>query len=115
MSEPSSRAPRNSVILYAAVAMDGADPVECRVRNLSASGACIDDSAALRAGQRVVVEMGALRRLEADVMWVARGFAGLRFDVAVDLAAARRPRNKGAVSAQAGWIGNLSHAYRRSA
>ncbi|WP_162242967.1 PilZ domain-containing protein [Sphingomonas sp. Leaf412] len=103
------------MILYAAVTREGGAAVDCRVRNLSSTGACIDDAAALRPGQRATVQMGALRPMGADVMWVERGFAGLRFDGAVDLAAARRPRSKTVVAAQAGWIGNLGDAYRRSA
>ena len=115
MSDASSRPPRASVILYAAVSRGEAAPVECRVRNLSTSGACIDDQASLEPGESVRVAMGTLRPLTAEVMWVARGFAGLQFDRAIDIAAARQPRSRAVAASGAGWLGGMSNPYRRKA
>lgn len=108
---------RSSVILYAQVT-DQHGPVECRVRNLSPLGACIDNTAGLAPGQTVRVLMGALREMEAEVMWAKPTLAGLRFDRPVDLATARRPRNAAAPakqpgSAATGWLTNIHDAYHR--
>ena len=112
MTDSPARAPRSSVILYALVRADGRGDCECRVRNLSATGACIDNNGRLVVGQRITVDMGTLHDLPATVMWAERSRAGLHFDVTVDLAAARRPRGKApATAAHAGWIDNMSNAY----
>ena len=108
------RPARSSVILYADVARDGADAVACRVRNLSATGACVDNQAELAEGDRVIVAMGVITPVAADVVWAKPTLAGLRFDREVDLAAARTPRKTGK-AASAGWIGGLDDPYRRRA
>lgn len=107
-----ARPPRASVILYASIGRDGT-AVECRVRNLSTVGACVDNVANLAAGEEVRVVMGTLRPLSAKVMWVERGFAGLRFDRAIDIAMARQPRSKAATATSSGWLAGMTHAYHR--
>ncbi|KQM57159.1 MULTISPECIES: PilZ domain-containing protein [unclassified Sphingomonas] len=110
-----SRPRRDSVFLKARV--ESSDlVVECRVRNLSESGACIDDPVHLPCDGRVLVTMGTLHHLEGRVRWAQDGRAGLLFDHAqVDVAAARRPR--GAVPPAprhlAGWLSNMHSPYRR--
>ncbi len=106
---------RDSVILNARVeAIDAA--VECRVRNLSETGACIDNVADLPSDGRVLVTMGLLHHIEGRVRWAADGRAGLQFDqTRVDVAAARRPRGTVAPPPRhvAGWLSNMHSPYRR--
>ncbi len=115
-SDPSCPRPRrDSVILNARIeAIDRV--VECRVRNLSETGACIDDPAGLPPDGRVLVTIGALHHIEGQVRWTHAGRAGLHFTSGrIDIAAARRPR--GAVTPvpqnRAGWLDNLYSPYRR--
>lgn len=109
---PLPRSRRSSVILYADIATPRATAVSCRVRNLSATGACVDNAAGLVEGDRVRVAMGVLAPLDARVIWAKPTLAGLRFASEVDLAAARAPRKTGQTVA-AGWIGRLDDPYRR--
>lgn len=110
MSIPPVREPRSSVILYALI--EGAESAaECRVRNLSATGACIDNTAGLAAGEKIRVTMGTLMRLAAEVVWVKAPLAGLHFDQHIDLAAARRPRGVAAAQPSAGWMGGMRNPY----
>ena len=115
MSDSPPREPRSSVILYARV--DHRErAVEARVRNLSITGACIDNPGELTKGDEVAVTMGSLQELPAEVMWTSATLAGLHFTKgAIDLAEARKPRDRGATAAKAsaGWINNIHHAYRR--
>lgn len=103
---------RASVILYADIDTARAAGTSCRVRNLSVTGACIDNVAGLHDGERVRVTMGVLAPVDAEVIWSKPHLAGLRFDGEVDLAAARTPRRAGQ-AASAGWIGGLDDPYRR--
>ena len=108
-----ARDKRSGVILRAAIEIDGLT-VERRVRNLSERGACVDNDGDLVAGTTVIVTMGRLERLVAEIMWVKPALAGLRFRRSVDLDAARKPRGTGAV-AGAGWMADIGHAYRKRA
>ncbi len=106
---------RDSVFLKARV--ESSDiVVECRVRNVSESGACIDDPVHLPRDGRVLVTMGTLHHLEGRVRWSHDGRAGVLFDSAhIDVAAARRPR--GAIEPVpqhlAGWLSQMHSPYRR--
>jgi len=103
---------RESVMLRAMVWTASArTPSEHRIRNLSLSGACILHSGKLTRGDRIRVTIGQAHDLDAVVMWVAEGAAGIRFEEPIDLAAARRSRSAGI--AQAGWIGGMRDVYRR--
>lgn len=109
------RARRDSVILNARI--ETADRVvECRVRNLSQTGACIDNAGNLNPGDRVLVTMGMVHHVEASVRWARDGRAGLHFEGAlIDIGAARRPRGTVAAAPRtvAGWLDNLHSPYRR--
>lgn len=110
-----SRPRRASVFLTARV--ESSDRVaECRVRNLSESGVCIDDPMQLRPGERVLVTMGTLHHLEGCIRWARDGRAGLAFENGhIDVAAARRPRGAVAAVPQhlAGWLSQMHNPYRR--
>ncbi|KQN71812.1 hypothetical protein ASE90_02270 [Sphingomonas sp. Leaf67] len=106
---------RHSVILNARIETHG-QVVECRVRNLSETGTCIDNLADLAAGDRVLITMGTVHHVEATVRWVDNGRAGLHFEgVTVDIAAARRPRGTVVPASRtvAGWLDNIHSPYRR--
>ncbi|PXA97480.1 PilZ domain-containing protein [Nostoc sp. 3335mG] len=111
----SARSRRDSVILNARI--ETVDRVfECRVRNLSQTGACIDNVGALRAGDRIAVTMGMVHHVEATVRWANGSRAGLHFeDIQIDLAAARRPRGVLAEKPRtvAGWLEHMHSPYRR--
>lgn len=113
MSDASNpeRAKRSGVIIRADVLADG-KRAERRVRNLSLTGACLDHDGELTKGQRLKVAMGRLQDLDAEVMWAKDKLAGVRFDDEIDLDAARAPR--GAGKAQAGWMTDINHAYRKT-
>lgn len=106
------REKRNSVIVRALVMAVGIAPAERRVRNLSRSGACLEHDGTLKAGMTVLMQMGALQDLAAEVMWVTDRLAGVRFAQDVDLDAARKPRGVATVP-RAGWIVDADDPYRR--
>ncbi len=113
MTEPTeqTREKRSGVILRATVVRHGDEPAERRVRNLSATGACIEHDGELEPGMALVMAMGAIPLLRAEVMWVRDQLAGVRFDRTVSLDAARRPRGPGKIGA--GWMDALRDGYRK--
>ncbi|MFS0772601.1 PilZ domain-containing protein [Sphingomonas sp. 1P08PE] len=104
--------PKRSGVIIRADVLAADRRVERRVRNLSVTGACLDHGGELVVGQRVQVSMGRLQDMTAEVMWATDKLAGIRFDDQIDLDAARAPR--GAGRAQAGWMTDINHAYRRA-
>ena len=112
---PADREARVSVIIRALIEAPNLS-VDRRIRNLSRSGACCDNMGDLKAGMRVLVSMGALTQIHAEVMWANERLAGLRFDgLPVNLDAARKPRSAvPPVSAPgAGWLAQIDDPYRR--
>lgn len=99
---PGPREARESVFLSALVTRFGAAaPTRHRVRNLSASGACIDQADVLRQGQTIVVDVGQLAEVGATVRWVDGGLAGLQFAQQIRMDAAKtRPKP---AHVQQGW------------
>lgn len=136
MATPPDRAPRSSVFLYARVEAEP-DPIDCRVRNISEQGACIDNSIALTDGAHLHLSIGAVGHIEADVAWSKDERAGLHFHRSIDVAAARLPRSKAKAAAtgvavprssaaadrppppapsqeiHAGWMQHIRDPYRR--
>lgn len=115
MTETTSetRDKRNGVILHATIEVANRQ-IERRVRNLSKYGACIDHDGELEAGMTVAVAMGSLDDLVGTVMWAKPTLAGLRFDRAIDLDAARARRTAATkVVPRAGWITDLRPAYHK--
>lgn len=99
-----------------------------RVRDLSGNGARLDNAAALRPGETILITVGSLAAVGATVKWVAEGAAGLKFFEPIDPDAAR---SKTIVKAPpvrhdlaptrpsperearlAGWLSHLESAYR---
>lgn len=105
------RSKRSSVILKALVQSGGApDGTERRIRNLSPGGACLDHAGELSIGETVVLHMGEVGDLAAEVVWATERLAGLRFERDVDLDAARRHRSA-APALRSGWMADMNHAY----
>lgn len=108
----SPRAKRSSVILKAVVRSGGAPSgVERRVRNLSASGACIDHAGELVEGDALVLVMGQVPDFAAHVAWTTERLAGVRFEREIDLDAAKGHRTAAPVL-KSGWMADMNHAYR---
>ena len=108
---PLPRETRSSVIIRAVVHLPGDKQVERRIRNLSATGGCMDVAADLAPGDQISLDMGALTGLDAKVMWVSAGVAGISFAAPVDLSAARKPRGA-TVAVAAGWLADIKDPYR---
>ena len=108
-----NRETRSSVIIRALVEAEGLH-AERRVRNLSRSGACVDNSGDIRAGTTVHVTMGSIQRLAAEVMWAKPNLAGLRFHRPVNLEEARKSRSTATTATpRTGWAAELDNPYRR--
>ena len=136
MATPPDRAPRSSVFLYARIEAEP-EPLDCRVRNISEQGACIDNAADLSDGEHLRLSIGAVRHIEADGAWSKEERAGLHFTRSIDVAAARLPRAKAttapaatrltppaqrqpepppagtAQEIHAGWMEHIRNPYRR--
>ncbi len=113
-SVPLSRATRISVMLSAdlfRVGKAGGSPH--RVTNISETGICIAQPGDLEADSVVVVSIGRIEQVAADVVWVRSGLAGLRFHVPIDVAEARarRPAGYRSVAPSAGWLAALNDPY----
>jgi hypothetical protein len=122
----SARLPRQSVFLSATLQQFGSkEASKHRVRDLSEGGMRIDKAAGLQVGATVLVSVGVLQAVDATVVWLRDGWAGLRFAALID---AEQARGKAAVtpkarsssseplpdnSPTAGWIQDLNNPYRK--
>lgn len=59
--------------------------IDLRLTNLSAHGFMIDDAPPLARGDRVIVRLPVIGRIEAYCMWIAGGRAGFQFERVVRL------------------------------
>lgn len=88
--EKTKRLPRASVLLAATITTFGLDSSSThRVRDLSRGGVRIDNPEPLQIGATVLVSVGELNAVSAQVMWIRDGFAGLAFGEEIDLEQAR--------------------------
>ncbi len=111
-----ARAPRTSVMLSAdVVRSEGLKPTQHRVLNVSVSGVCIAKPVGLVADMPVMVSLGRVDNAAARVKWVRGDRAGLRFDEAIDLDAARqrRPGNGAPPPPTSGWMAAANERFRR--
>ena len=108
---PTPRENRSSVIIRALVHPPIGKAVERRVRNLSATGACLDHSGELVPRDQLLLDMGGITDLRAKVRWSSERLAGISFQRPIDLEAARTPRAAALVVAS-GWLADLKDAYR---
>ncbi len=109
-----SRATRTSVMLSADMFRAGRAGASLhRVTNISETGICIAQPGDLAIGSVVVVTIGRIEQVAADVVWVRSGLAGLRFQAPIDVAEARarRPAGYRSVAPSAGWLAALNDPY----
>ncbi len=94
---------------------DRAGGTSHRVTNISETGMCIVQSADLSVGSVVVIAVGRIEDVVADVVWVRAGLAGLRFHDPIDVALAKTRRLAGHVNAppSAGWLAALNDPYHK--
>lgn len=114
--EAAARDPRTSVMLSAEVVRsEGSAPTQHRVLNVSVSGVCIAKPIGLVADMPVMVSLGRVDHVGARVKWVRGDRAGLRFDEAIDLDAARqrRPGNSAPPPPTSGWMAAANERFRR--
>ena len=110
----SSRIPRSSVMLTAHLFRAGQPGAsQHRVVNMSEVGLCVGQAADLDPGSAVVVDIGQVEHVPADVVWVRNENAGLRFHDPIDLKAARLRRKGDSAPPTSGWLADLNSAYRR--
>jgi hypothetical protein len=129
LSREVQRDQRASVMLVAVIEHFGGKPAtKHRVRDLSPGGLRVDNVEGLRSGATVLVSVGALETVAAQVRWVRLGFAGLAFakpinpdeartKVAVEPSrigerASTKPRTASA-PATAGWTEDVQNPYRK--
>ena len=125
VSAPAKRAPRLNVMLMATVQQARrTGPTTHRVRDLATRGARIDKAEKLRVGETIQISIGAAQAIAATVNWVRQGSAGLSFEDAVDINAARKhvaappkpiasPNVKvESIVPTAGWFSDLKDPYR---
>ena len=113
---PEARKSRKSVLLSAVACVKSNGEVRrYRIRNLSASGACLTGAGALREGEKLELTIGAVENIRSTVIWAANGLAGVHFELEIDLEAAHTRRSARTVGAPtAGWAAEIRNAYGRS-
>lgn len=114
--DATTRDPRTSVMLSAEVVRsEGSQPTQHRVLNVSVSGVCIAKPVGLVVDMPVLVSIGRVDHIGARVKWVRGDRAGLRFDEAIDLDAARqrRPGNGAPPPPTSGWMAAANERFRR--
>jgi len=93
--------------------LDDSAPSQHRVINLSAQGARLGGAGQFEVRSMVIVSMGQVEHVAADVVWVQGDFAGLNFHAPIDVARARlRPRDVVMPPPTGGWLGELRDRYR---
>lgn len=117
-----AREARQSVMLSATIERFSKPGItKHRVRDLSASGARIDQAGDLPAGATVLVSVGILEAVGATVMWAEGGSAGLRFAEPINPDDARAKVAVGGLGSSspatiaptAGWMRDAGDRYRK--
>jgi hypothetical protein len=80
----------------------GREP-ERRIRDLSATGACVEQSGNLMTGDKVSLDIGPLKDIAARIVWTTEYLAGIAFAAPIDVAKTQRPKTE-AVTAASGWV-----------
>jgi hypothetical protein len=94
---------RSRVIIRAVVHGPCGREPERRVRDLSSTGACVEQTGNLMTGDLVRLDIGTLMGVPAKVAWVTEYLAGIAFDEPIDLAKTQKPKSE-AVTAASGWV-----------
>ncbi|MES2754307.1 MAG: hypothetical protein V4659_06545 [Pseudomonadota bacterium] len=112
MTGYSSKRDRDTVFLMARIAEPGAGASRYRVRNMSPDGVCIEQPTGLEKFKRLIVSVGQLDNVAAEVAWARGGFAGLKFMRPIDIAKARKHR-VAPTDATAGWLSDHRRPHQR--
>src|SRR5882757_7057704 len=83
---------RSRVIIRAVIHGPCGREPERRIRDLSPTGACVEQSGNLIVGDDIQLDIGPLKGVAAKVVWVTEYLAGVSFAEAIDLAKARKPK-----------------------
>ena len=94
---------RSRVIIRAVVHGPCGKDLDRRVRDLSVTGACLEQSGNLMVGDDIQLDIGTLRGVPAKVVWVTECLAGIGFVEPIDVAKARKPKAD-VVTAASGWL-----------
>ena len=101
-SESAGDRRRDSVFLLANVVGPDGTTQNCRARNLSPDGVCIDQPSAVAVGTELTLSIGLVEDIRAEVMWTRDGLAGLKFAAPIDPAQARKRAPK-SLDPKRGW------------
>lgn len=82
---------RDSLLLGAQLRVDGGEPVQARVRNLSAGGLMAEYPRSVSGGTPVEIEVRGIGWVQGRVAWSAEGRIGIAFDEPIDPKSARKP------------------------
>jgi hypothetical protein len=94
---------RSRVIIRAIVhGPCGMEP-ERRVRDLSSTGACVEQTGNLMTGDKVSLDIGPLKDISGQVVWTTDYLAGIAFTEPIDVAKTQKPKAE-AVTAASGWV-----------
>ena len=94
---------RSRVIIRAVVHGPCGTEPERRVRDLSATGACVEQTGNLMVGDAIQIDIGTLQGVAARVVWVSERLAGIAFDEPIDLAKTQKAKSE-VVTAASGWV-----------
>ncbi len=86
---------RDSLLLTAQIKIEGAAPIQVRVRNLSAGGMMAEYAAPIAIGTRLEGEVPGVGWVAGRIAWAAEGRVGVAFDQEIDPLAARKPVGTG--------------------
>jgi hypothetical protein len=64
---------------FAATVINGDERTECRLTDMSVSGAKIDGQIQTEQGARLVLDFGETGSIQCEVMWRSEGVIGVRF------------------------------------
>jgi hypothetical protein len=102
---------RSRVIIRAIVhGPCGMEP-ERRVRDLSATGACVEQSGNLIAGDRVSLDIGPMKDIAGRVVWTTEYLAGIAFAEPIEVARTQKHRSE-VVTAASGWVSGFVDPWR---
>ena len=129
-----NRRRRTQVMLGAEVTAAGGVRAKHRIKDLSETGARIDSAATLKVGEIILISVGDLEAINAEVIWTSGNAAGIRFGQPIDLTKARAKtivapkngsdtrdgckspaeKNSPSASIAAGWAESLVDPYKNS-
>lgn len=105
------RAKRESVFRTASIILDTGRRVECRVRNVSPTGAGVSHKGDLRAGMAIRITIGKAPETGAQVVWATDDQAGIALGAVPQADDAKSEDHMPVV--HAGWMAEIDDRYRK--